>query len=118
MVKDSHLRTDFRVAGPASFIGGHSEYDLTIVAPTSGPFTNTQDTFKDSLGRMEREKSNKYKNITYTPFYPVVLSLGGTLSHGTEQVFKHWRSKVPQWDLLIRLISICLIRARSTYFDL
>ena len=118
MVKDSHLRTDFRVAGPASFIGGQSEYDLTIVAPTSGPLTSTQDTFKDSLGRMEREKSNKYKNITYTPFHPIVLSLGGTLSHGTEQVFKHWRSKVPQWDLLIRLISIGLIRARSTYFDL
>ena len=127
MTKDSNPRTDIRVSGEASVAGGQSEYDLSITAPTadykvSGRDLDVANTpsqrFRIQLASIEKEKFNKYTGKTLTPFRPLVLSAGGTLAQGTETVFKHWRSKVPQWDVLNRLISIGLIRARSTYFDL
>ena len=127
MTKDNNSRTDIRVSGETSAAGGQSEYDLSITAPTADYKISRQDLdttstpaqrFRIQLAGIEREKFNKYKEKTYTPFRPLVLSAGGTLAQGTENIFKHWRSKVPHWDLLNRRISIGLIRARSTYFDL
>ena len=115
------LRTDFRLSGPAATVGGQTEYDLTIISPTSMPVNRSLDpsqtTLKDILDAAGSEKVVKYKNNTHSPFVPMVISLGGSLNSGTLKVFQHWRTQVPHWDLCIRLISLGLIRSRSTNFS-
>lgn len=102
-VKNTYKRTDFRVAGTASFTGGVSEYDLTIIAPTAsvkaaaGALANLdpQQRYNAELGFREKEKSNKYSGKTDTPFVPLVISAGGYLTENSRDVFKKWRKVVP-----------------------
>ena len=124
-VKNGKLRTDFRVAGTAATNGGTTEYDLAIISPLYQPSyvpivperPSPSSNFAAILNTMEREKQGKYQHRTHSPFVPLVLSLGGTVGPLLEQTFKTWRPLIPQFDLLIRLISIGLIRARSTNFN-
>ena len=124
-VKNGKLRTDFRVAGIAATNGGTTEYDLAIISPLYQPSyvpitperPSPSSIFAAILNTMEREKQGKYQHRTHSPFVPLVLSLGGTVGPLLEQTFKTWRPLIPQFDLLTRLISIGLIRARSANFD-
>ena len=127
MTKDGNSRTDFRITGPPSFTGGQSEYDLSITAPTAQYKTGSKsqqqtlqpvNRYRSQLATIEHEKVSKYTGKTYSPFRPVVMSLGGTLASDTEDIFKHWRKHVPHWDILNRRIAIGLVKARSTYFEL
>ena len=115
------LRTDFRISGPAATTGGQTEYDLTIISPTSMPVNGvigtSETSLTDILNAAGSEKVTKYKDNTYSPFVPVVLSLGGAMNGSTLRVFQHWRTHVPLWDLCVRLISLGLIRSRSTNFS-
>ena len=115
------LRTDFRISGPPANVGGQTEYDLTIISPTSMPVNRTLDSSKTTLMELldaaGSEKVTKYKDNTYSPFVPIVISLGGSLNNSTLKVFQHWRTHVPHWDLCVRLISLGLIRSRSTNFS-
>ena len=115
------LRTDFRISGPAATNGGQTEYDLTIISPTSMPVNGVTGTLQtsltDTLNAADSEKVTKYRDNTYSPFIPVVLSLGGSMNASTLRIFQHWRSHVPLWDLCVRLISLGLIRSRSMNFS-
>ncbi|TIA76803.1 hypothetical protein E3P98_04187, partial [Wallemia ichthyophaga] len=77
--KNSHRRTDFRIGGSCSKVGGASEYDLTIIAPTADykgsrgdiqRCTTAEGRYRKELEFYEHEKELKYKGITHTPFYP------------------------------------------------
>ncbi|EOR00096.1 hypothetical protein J056_000982 [Wallemia ichthyophaga EXF-994] len=125
VVKGTSMRTDFRISGDASFKGGISEYDLTIISPTASAKTSATDLdglqfadrYRAELSFYEREKYNRYQGKTDTPFVPLLITAGGYLTDTSRDVFKKWRQVVPHFEMLSRTISLGLIRARAAYFE-
>lgn len=144
-VPGSHHRTDLRVTGPGSFGGPVSEYDITVVSaatlagrspvpfssssllpssflpspltPDDAPATTVaSSSLLYQLTFTENEKRSKYQGRTSSPFYPVVISTGGTLSPSTIALFDHWRGLMPSYSLFSRLLSLSLLRARARFF--
>ena len=141
-VPGSHQRTDLRVTGPGSFGGPISEYDVAVVsaatlagrspppvapvvglpsaidaAVDSAPRTaSASSTLLNQLTITENEKRAKYDGRTSTPFHPVVISTGGTLSPSTVSLFTHWRGLMPRYGLFARLLSLSLLQARARFF--
>jgi len=64
----------------------------------------------------ENEKRTKYEGRTASPFFPIVISSGGTLSPSTVAIFDHWRGLMPSYSLFSRLLSLSLLRARARFF--
>ncbi|TIA94553.1 hypothetical protein E3P94_04179 [Wallemia ichthyophaga] len=123
--KTSLKRTDFRIGGCCSKVGGVSEYDLTIIAPTADYKGSRKDIqgcktaegrYRKELEWYEHEKILKYKNITHTPFCPLVFSAGGTLTDTSKDLFLHWKEHFKHFGTLVRHISVGLIRARTAFF--
>ncbi|TIA93794.1 hypothetical protein E3P96_04159 [Wallemia ichthyophaga] len=123
--KNSHRRTDFRIGGSCSKVGGASEYDLTIIAPTADykgsrgdiqRCTTAEGRYRKELEFYEHEKELKYKGITHTPFYPLVFSAGGALTDKSKELFLHWKKHIKYFGTLVRHISVGLVRARAAYF--
>jgi hypothetical protein len=133
-VPGTQLRTDFRVTGAASSVGVASEFDLTIVAPTSSqalasaarvsaPSSTTP--FQDAVTGLSRhleviaeEKVSKYSGRTLTPFVPLVISAGGTLARKSVDAFAHWRKSSPEpFPFLASAISLTLVRCRARHFQ-
>ena len=123
--KNSHRRTDFRIGGSCSMVGGASEYDLTIIAPTADykgsrgeiqRYTTAEGRYKKELVFYEHEKELKYRGITHTPFYPLVFSAGGTLTDKSKELFLHWKKHIKYFGTLVRHISVGLVRARAAFF--
>jgi len=141
----TQLRTDVQLAGPGSFGSPVSEYDVTVVSaatfagrepvawdgdtkiPTSflpEPFTpdNCPVTAAASMSLLhqlnftEAEKHAKYDAIVRTPFHPLVISTGGTLSPSTIPIFSHWSGLMPNYSLFTRVLSLVLLRARARFF--
>jgi hypothetical protein len=135
MVPGSGLRTDFRVTGPAAHSGVASEYDLTIVAPTSvdalrfparvtasSSSTPLQDvvrkTLRSYLTDVSEAKRKKYDGRTVSRFAPLAMTSGGTLSRSSRIVFAHWRSLSPApFPFLLSHLSVLLVRARAENFN-
>ena len=144
-VPGSHQRTDLRVTGPGSFGGPVSEYDISVVSaatlagrdpvaradlaglpsaflPTGvsadvAPRTAVASaSLLNQLTIIENQKRAKYEGRTSAPFFPVVLSTGGTLSPSTVSLFAHWRGLMPRYGLFSRLLSLSLVRARARFF--
>ena len=70
----------------------------------------------NQLTIIENQKRAKYEGRTSAPFFPVVLSTGGTLSPSTVSLFAHWRGLMPRYGLFSRLLSLSLVRARARFF--
>ena len=144
-VPGSHQRTDLRLTGPASFGGPISEYDVSVVSaatlagrspvalaqqpalpssllpaglsPDSAPHTAVaSSSLLHHLTITENEKRSKYDGRTSSPFHPVVISTGGTLSPSTVSLFAYWRGLMPRYGLFSRLLSLALLRARARFF--
>lgn len=127
------MRTDFRVTGPPSVKGASSEYDVTVVSPSSQlaqaqirqlaapspkPSTAAKSVL-DSFLTVKAEKKNKmYAHCSATPFVPLVMSLGGTLGKDFESAMKHWKSTSPSpFPYLKSCLSLTLVRTRAEYFN-
>ena len=124
----TQLRTDVQLAGPGSFGTPVSEYDVTVVSAAAfagrdpvplaasadvpsaflpSPFTSDDcpRTAAASLSLLyhlnftEAEKRAKYDAITASPFHPLVISTGGTLSPSTIPIFAHWAGLMPSYTL-------------------
>ncbi|TIA69127.1 hypothetical protein E3P92_03713 [Wallemia ichthyophaga] len=84
-VKNTSFRTELRISNSASYKGGLSEDDLTIISPTASAKTalkdldglKDQERYKMELSFYKREKVNKYAGKTDTPFVPSVMMAGG-----------------------------------------
>lgn len=144
-VPGSELRTDLRLTGPGSFGSPVSEYDLTIVSastlagrepapfapgakvpsaflpapfkPEDCPATSAASlSLLHQLNFTEAEKRAKYAQVTASPFHPIVISTGGTLSPSTIPIFAHWAGLMPTYSNFSRLLSLCLLRGRARFF--
>ena len=144
-VPGSHQRTDLRVTGPGSFGGPVSEYDVAVVSaatlagrdpidsadvaglPSSllpagvsadaAPCTaRASGSLLNQLTSTENQKRSKYDGRTSSPFHPIVISTGGTLSPSTVALFAYWRGLMPRYGLFSRLLSLSLLRARARFF--
>jgi hypothetical protein len=134
MVPGTSMRTDFRITGPAAPAGVASEFDLTIVAPTSvdalrvparvtatSSSTPIQDAVRARLLAYLREvqaaKLKKYKDRTATRFIPLAMTSGGTLAPRARLAFNHWRSlSHTPFPFLLSHLSMLLVRARAEHF--
>ena len=72
---------------------------------------------QSSLEMVVNTKNKSYLGKTDTPFLPLVMSSGGTLSPGANDVFNHWRKTVPTFEKMVKAISIILVRATAKHFD-
>lgn len=140
-VANSQMRTDFKISGTAATGGGNAEYDVTVVSVSSVKSSRTtvrearlrelgltdQD---DSLVKRahqdvqliladkEEVKKRKYAMVASSPFYPVAMSLGGTLGPATRKVMEEWKIHLglDAYSNLQRRLSIILLRGRTQFF--
>lgn len=65
-------------------------------------------------------KIAKYRQHTRGAFHPILISLGGTLSTDTQELFSFWRDKLGEsrFKSLQQGISIALLRAKARFFAL
>ncbi len=130
------LRTDLTISGPASFQHASTDYDLTLLTaggrnytrlPASRPAANSDSrqasatlAINQLLDARVALKNRKYAGRTGKPFYPIVLTSGGTLSTQTKDIFDFWRSILPgsTYRSMSINISIGLLRSRARPFVL
>ena len=65
-------------------------------------------------------KIAKYREVVRGAFHPILISLGGTLSTDTQELFSYWRDKLGEsrYKSLMQDISIALLRAKARFFAL
>ena len=74
---------------------------------------------RDNLDDVGRQKTRQYKDMVHpVHFEPLILSIGGTLSHGTQLIFDHWAATSPVFKRAQELMSISLLRSRAQHFEL
>lgn len=133
--RDSRMRTDLEISGPAATHGSKTCYDLTIRAPTSTMMLNrpassvleqyetridkARTEMKMALDAMHVEKERIYaERVAPTHFEAIVFSLGGTIGGRTQVLIDHWRRTVPIFSNAMERISLTLLRARCEHFDI
>jgi hypothetical protein len=132
VVEGTKMRTDFRVIGPPSIHGVSSEFDLSVASRLSMKLKQTihdrssinnskvmesRAMLQGCLETVVNVKNKSYLGKTATPFHPLVMSSGGTLSPGANKIFNHWRSTVPTFEGMVKGIALLLVRASAKYFD-
>ncbi|TIA77041.1 hypothetical protein E3P98_04176 [Wallemia ichthyophaga] len=128
--EDPHnlMRMDL-VLSHANGVGAYAMHDITIhsasaLAPYIASITKDwqqkdgMQLLRAGLSHQAAKKVDKYRHVVSLDFVPLVFSAGGALSAHTMDLFKAWRSIVPSWDHLQRLIAFALVRKRVTNFRL
>jgi hypothetical protein len=133
-VPDGRARTDLRITGPVAYRSTSCELDLTIVSPfrvqarhfaragdpaSSDAFRSATRGLERFLVSKETEKNARYQGQTASHFYPLVMSLGGTLSPMSRMLFEHWRACLGSYSYtqMMYELSVSLLRARARFFD-
>lgn len=140
-VPNSQKRTDFKVSGTGATGGGNAEYDVTVVSINSvksirsttrearirelgytdqglGLVKTAHQDLQIVLADKEEAKKRKYSTVAASPFYPVAMSLGGTLGPGTRRVMEEWKGHMGKeaYSNFQRRLSIILLRGRTQFF--
>ncbi|KAK0531122.1 hypothetical protein OC834_003076 [Tilletia horrida] len=131
-IPDTAKRADIRINGTAAPRGVLTEYDLTIISPTTAEanaITNSSDVQElVGAGRMEEaarlslkrmmakaagRKEDHYQHLMEDGFIPLVLTADGVEDELVTATFKHWRSVIPTFSYTLNLIAAALIKMRA-----
>jgi hypothetical protein len=135
LIAGTQRRNDIRITGSASSGLSSEDIDITIVSLASAnsqtamlPFVTTEDDsvaertaklIQKPLNSVAREKRRRHPSSD-RPFRPFVLSLGGTMETKARDALKLWKSIMTGgvYSLLVRRLSLGLLRARARCFEL
>ena len=134
LILNTQRRNDIQLIGSQASQLSSQEFDLTIVSLDSQDALSTtlrSATLADlsglplaaALAQQHLQTVAKAKVRSQPPglsFCPLALSLGGLMEKQAAGVFKKWKGVLSggAYSLLIRRLSLCLVRARARNFEL